>query len=209
MRVFVLSAGRNGSMTFLRACRHIENFSSGHESRAEAIGEDRLNYSDQHIEIDNRLSWFLGGLDEAFGDEAVYVHLIRNREQTAASHKKRWNIRNSIVKAFCAGILMTIPETLNEAQRLQVAQMYYDTINANIRSFLKYKNQTLTVHLETIKEDFKRFWETIGAEGDLEAALREFDEQYNRSGTEIKSNLIYEMKLLGLRILRRFTISSK
>lgn len=170
------------------------------------IGSERFAYPDQHIEVDNRLSWFLGTLDDWFSDGAIYVHLVRNRERTASSHNKRWNFRNSIVKAFCSGILMTPPETLNRKMRLHVAEMYYDTVNANIKSFLKHQDRTMTIQLENIKKDFRRFWEMIGAEGDLEAALLEFDQQYNRTGTEIKSNLIYEIKLLGLRIWRRLTI---
>lgn len=56
MNVFVLNSGRCGSTTFIAACRHITNYSSGHESRATLIGEERLAYPTQHIEADNRLS---------------------------------------------------------------------------------------------------------------------------------------------------------
>jgi len=89
MNVFVLNTGRCGSTTFARACRHISNFSSAHESRTYLFGEERLAYPSNHIEVDNRLSWLLGRLDRKYGDRAVYVHLKRNIHDTAASFVAR------------------------------------------------------------------------------------------------------------------------
>ena len=63
MNVFVLTTGRSGSLTFAEACRHITNFSCGHETRVGLIGAERLAYPDQHIEVDNRLAWFTGRLE--------------------------------------------------------------------------------------------------------------------------------------------------
>lgn len=65
MNIFVLCTGRSGSKTFIKACNHITNYTCGHESRAKrAKLESRLNldYPPNHIEADNRLSWFLGRL---------------------------------------------------------------------------------------------------------------------------------------------------
>lgn len=89
MRVFVLTTGRSGSVTFARSCSHITNYSSAHESRAAEYGAARFDYADQHIEIDNRLSWFLGGLEERF-PEARYVHLRRDPAADARSFAARW-----------------------------------------------------------------------------------------------------------------------
>jgi hypothetical protein len=61
VNVFVLGRGRCGSTTFIRAYKHISNFTSGHETRARLLGEARLNYPDHHIEADNRLSWMRAG----------------------------------------------------------------------------------------------------------------------------------------------------
>ena len=36
----------------------------------------------------------------------------------------------------------------------------------------------MTINLETIKQDFEAFWAAIFAEGDLDAALSEFDKKY-------------------------------
>ncbi len=63
MNVFVLGTGRCGTTTFMKACRHVTNCTSGHETRVNHVGPERLSYPSNHIEADNRLSWFLGRLD--------------------------------------------------------------------------------------------------------------------------------------------------
>lgn len=60
MNVFVLTTGRSGSTTFYKACRHISNYTCGHESNWSLIGKERLNYPENHIEVDNHLVWMLG-----------------------------------------------------------------------------------------------------------------------------------------------------
>lgn len=181
MRVFILSTGRCGSTTIVKACQHISNYTAAHESLAKKFGEERLNYSDNHIESDNRLSWFLGQLDEKFGDEPIFVHLLRDKEATVKSYNKRWIGFNSIVRAYCEAIHMRPSEVLQNSMKLQVTAAYYDTVNTNIRHFLKDKSKKMTMRLENIKEDFPKFWSLIGAEGDLEAALAEFDIKYNKT----------------------------
>src|ERR1051326_4527845 len=89
MNVFVLSTGRCGSQTFAKACRHMTNFFATHESNSPVLHAGvlqpylSLRLPDQHIEVDNRLSWFLGTLEKQYGDNAYYVHLLRRREEVA------------------------------------------------------------------------------------------------------------------------------
>jgi hypothetical protein len=83
--VFVLCTGRCGSLAFARACAHMTNYSCGHESRCSLLGAERLSYPSRHIEVDNRLAWLLGRLDETYGKDAFYVHLRRDRDATARS----------------------------------------------------------------------------------------------------------------------------
>lgn len=203
MRVFILCTGRSGSMTFVKACKHITNYTSGHETLSTKTGEKRFSYADQHIESDNRLSWFLGQLDSKFGDDAYYVHLVRNEDKTVESHNRRWNDRNSIIKAFAEGILKTPVEKLNNEKRLQISKDYYNCVNANISMFLKDKNLKQVVHIETVKEDFKLFWKRIGATGNIELALKEFDMHYNQSNSNTGSALRYRLKLFVLQIYRK------
>ncbi|OOZ41960.1 hypothetical protein BOW53_01990 [Solemya pervernicosa gill symbiont] len=177
MNIFVLNTGRCGSTTFIKACGHIRNYSSDHESRSQLIGDQRLAYSDNHIEADNRLSWILGRLDKRYGDEAFYVHLSRNIDATASSFAKRESY--GIMKAYREGVLL---EGRNEQQSHDIAHDYIETIESNIELFLKDKSKRMAFRLENAKEDFKTFWERIGAEGNLDAALAEWDISHNASG---------------------------
>lgn len=174
MNIFVLNTGRCGSMTFIKACQHISNFSSGHESRCGLLGVARFNYPENHIEADNRLSWFLGRLDKHYGSNAVYVHLKRNNKDTAKSFVKRY--ASGIIKAYRNSILLGLPD---KTSPMSVSLDYCDTVNSNIELFLKDKSKKMEFSLENAKQDFRRFWELVDAEGDIDAALLEFDIFYN------------------------------
>jgi len=175
MNVFILNTGRCGSMTFTMACRHIINFTSAHESRIDLPGPQRLQYPDNHIEADNRLSWFLGRLEQHYGDQAIYVHLKRERQATIDSFIKREDF--GIMQAYRNGIYLNA-----EQQPIDIlATDYGDSVNANIEQFLSNKTRTMTFHLETAETDFRTFWELIGAEGDLDSALKEWQITHNKS----------------------------
>lgn len=177
VNVFILSTGRCGSTTFERACRHISNYTSAHESRAGQLGAARLDYPPNHIESDNRLSWFLGRLERQYGDEAFYVHLQRDRLSVARSYAKRQE-PGMILPAYAQGIYLGLPTNL-QSGALEIALDYVDTVTANIELFLRDKTRRLDIGLETAKRDFGVFWEAIAAQGDLAAALAEFDVAYN------------------------------
>ena len=163
-------------MTFIRACQHIDNYTADHESRVSLIGEERLNFPDNHIEADNRLSWMLGKLGKKYGKDAFYVHLRRSREATATSLGRRWDYSGSIVRAYTEGILMA-----GKVRGQEYCEDYVDTVTDNIEHFLRDKPHQMTIELENIKEGFRKFWDAIGAEGDLQAALEELSHYYNRS----------------------------
>jgi hypothetical protein len=168
MNVFVLCTGRCGSTTFVAACRHMTNFTSGHESRVGKIGRDRLDYPAGHIEADHRLAFQLGRLEERFGDRASYVHLTRDLDATAASWAERFTI-GTMMSSYRRGMLG------NEAvSRRDSALEMVETATANIEHFLKGKSRVLTVRLESAEQDFARFWEWVGAHGSLELALAEW-----------------------------------
>jgi hypothetical protein len=176
MNVFVLNTGRCGSTTFIKACQHISNYTSAHESLLDKTGEQRLDYPDNHIEADNRLCWFLGKLDQKYADDAIYVHLKRQREAVATSFSKR--IDFGILKAYEQGILLHDEHRLSA---FDIALDYIDTVNANIALFLKDKTNKIDVSIETANTDFAVFWQLIGAQGDLEAAMKEWTINYNAS----------------------------
>jgi len=179
MNVFILCTGRCGSVTFIKACQHITNFTSMHESRSGLLGNDHFNYPTNHIEADNRLSWFLGSLDKHYGNNAVYVHLKRDREAVAISVSKRLH-PSLIMSAYRRGIIMGLPDRVSN---MSVALDYVNTVNNNIESFLKDKTKKMEFSMENKKEDFRKFWECVDAEGDMNAALLEFDICYNAAST--------------------------
>ncbi len=185
MNIFVLSTGRCGSTTFIKACRHITNYSSAHESRVGSIGDARTAYPDHHIEADNRLSWFLGRLDEAYGNEALYIHLTRDPEAVALSHMNRYYF--GITKAYREAIFWELPQHI---EPMTVALDYVRTVNTNIALFLQGRPHQMHFRLEHAVEDFRAFWERIGAEGDLDAALDEFRVKHNASRRPRKDPLI-------------------
>lgn len=180
MIVFVLNTGRCGSTTFREACKQATNFSTGHESRAMQWGDNRFDYPDQHIEVDNRLSWFLGRLDAQYGEAAFYVHLIRRKDDTVQSLNGRWHRSASIMHFYTQAVLMTDPQSLSDTERLQVCADYYETVNENIRHFLQNKPLQLTIQMESWQQRFPDFWEQIGAVGDLDVALRTLGRIHNQ-----------------------------
>ncbi len=137
MNIFILNTGRCGSTTFIKACQHISNFSGAHESRNSLIGEARFDYPKNHIEADNRLSWYLGRLDRHYGDNAVYVHLKRNNNDTASSFVNRFS--SGIIKAFRNGIIRGLPD---KSSPMSVCLDYCDTINsvATSKSFKRSRS---------------------------------------------------------------------
>ena len=177
MRVFVLNTGRCGSTTFFKACSHIENYTSGHETLSREVGAKRFDYPDNHIEVDNRLSWHLGELHFSYTD-VFYVHLKRDREQVANSFLKRFGRPRSIIDSFCSGIRMTDHRSLTRHQMKEVCYDYVDTVNTNIEHFLTGKNH-ITAQLENIEPAFEQFFIETGAKGDLEKSLMEFKIKYN------------------------------
>lgn len=176
--VFVLGTGRCGTTTFMRACRHVTNFTTAHESLVNAAGPGRLAYPEFHIEADNRLSWFLGRLDETYGPEAFYVHMQRNEDAVAKSYLKRWKSEHSIIYGYRTTI---VPNPEPSLPPLEMVRDMCRTVNANVRAFLKDKPHTVTVNLESAEADFTRVWDRAGFEGDRAAALREWSVPYNAS----------------------------
>lgn len=208
MRVFILCTGRSGSKAIIKSCKHIENYTSGHESLTHFFGPERFNYDDHHIEADNRLSWHLGQLNKLYKDTAFYVHLKRNRDNLANSFMKRFYQPGSMIDAFCEGIKKTPPEKLGYADRLKVCYDYIDTVNSNIAFFLSDKSNKMTINLENIITDFPDFCDRIDAKGDLNAALEEFRIKHNASSKR-RFNLLYRNKLIFKREWKHISMCIK
>jgi len=192
MNVFILNTGRCGSVTFIKACQHITNFTSAHESRNGMLGDARFAYPENHIEADNRLSWFLGKLDKYYGNNAIYVHLKRNKHDTANSFARRYS--GGIIAAYRTSILMGLQA---HSDPMSVALDYCDTVNCNIVLFLKDKHRKIDFSLENAEQSFAKFWDMIGAEGDMGAALSEFNISYHASGKKKRKRLAGILRKVG------------
>jgi len=179
MNVFVLCTGRCGSVTFVESCKHITNFTAGHETRCHWTGDKRFAYPPHHIEADNRLSWLLGRLDRAYGDDAFYVHLTRDREATARSYARRYPA--GISGAYRKDILMRSSWKNNQDSVLDICRDYCDTVDENIRHFLRGKSRHAAMTMEGAKAELPVLWAKIGAIGDLARAQEEWDVKHNSS----------------------------
>ena len=198
MNIFVLNTGRCGSTTFIKACKHISNYSSEHESRSAMVGEERRDYPENHIEADNRLSWLLGRLDKKYGDTALYIHLKRNEVATAQSFTKRYSF--GIIKAYRGtGIMMGLSDDIDP---MIVSMDYCETVNSNIDHFLKDKSKKLTINLESIEQGFLDFWTMINAEGDIDLALTELNKKHNASRPQESKPVILFKRLFG-KVIKR------
>lgn len=206
MRVFILCTGRTGSNTFSKACQHITNYTSGHETLTKEFGNKRFDYKDWHIEADNRLSWQLGTLDKHFPDHVFYVHFKRDTNKVISSFEKRFYQPASIIDAFSEGIRKVPPEELNKQERTQACIDYIDTVNDNIECFIANKKNAMTISIENIKDEFPIFWNKIGAEGDLKKALNEFNVKYNASKSR-KILFLYELKLAVLKRFKQISLA--
>jgi hypothetical protein len=196
--VFCLCAGRTASTSFAKACSHISNFTSAHESLVGVLSTSRLNYPSQHIEIDNRLAWFLPQLEKKFSDEETfYIHLERNKIDVAKSYLERWHLKESIVKAYGHGILMK--NKISEAEKMAICLDYVDHVDSSIDIFLENKSNKIVVDVTNMKERFPEFHQKIQAKGKLDLCLEEFDKVSNKNKTNlIKSNIRKFTKLLRM-----------
>ena len=195
--VFVLCTGRCGSVTFAKACGHFSNYSSGHETRISKVGDDRLAFSEGHIEVDNRLAWFLGRIQEKYGDQAFYVHLTRDEDEVAASYDRRWHHQSSIIQAFDQGIARH--STPHEQAGHELAR----TINENIRCFLRDKPHQMTIDITEVESLFPEFVRRVGAQGNLEAALSEFSKQHNATAPESREKSKQSLPIVRLTMKNR------
>jgi len=178
-RVFVLCTGRCGSTTFARAAAHATNFTAKHESRTYKLGGQRLAYPDNHIEVDNRLAWWTGKLDAAFGDAPYFVHLTRDKAEVTKSYVARKGY--GLIKAYREAILCNIVLRAPDTDMGLIAADMIDTITANIDYFLRDKSKVMHMKVETMDRDFPAFWNWIGAKGDLSAAMAEWNVRHNAS----------------------------
>ncbi|MDR9447709.1 MAG: hypothetical protein RI535_00630 [Psychroflexus sp.] len=200
MKVIVLCSGRTGSLTLSKSCQHISNYTCNHESKVQLRFNDRFKFPDQHIEIDNRLIWQLGSLQNNIGDDARYVYLKRDLSKVKKSFINRLYQPKSIFYSYCESVKKSTPENKSATEIDQLADDFLKTVDDNIRFYLKDKSYQMEFQLENYATDFSKFWDFIAAKGDYDKAVSEFSKQHNPS-KKSKANLSYDLK----RMLKRYT----
>lgn len=176
MKVLVLTTGRTGSMSLYRACQHIKNYTTGHDSKAGLLAAERTMVADQHIEIDTRFAWMLGRLALLDKGDVHYVHLTRATEDIAQSYNLRWANRKGIMRGYCEGIL----ERDKAPGDLAIARDLVETTEDNIKAFLVGRPHS-TLRLETIGNDLAALFDKIRADVQAEDAMAEFRKRHNHS----------------------------
>jgi hypothetical protein len=175
-RVFVLGTGRCGTLTLSKAFAHATNYTVGHESRANRL-EGRLRYPDNHIEVDGRLSWFVGSLVQRYPD-AKYLHLVREKAATVDSMVGRQAKSSSMLAAFGDGIVTAGPDFDRET----ASSLVYDTINDNIALLARQSVSYRYLELENLDRDFASIWTWVNATGDYASARKELSVRHNARG---------------------------
>lgn len=169
MRVFVTGTGRCGSVCFSKACGHITNFSSAHESES-----FDLIYSDSHIEVNPQL-WIVIPLVVKKYPNAKWVHLVRDPDTCIPSIAALGH--GSVSRAFSHLFITIASESeADSAKRLYEAST--QNIRSNFSSLISPENQ-MEIRLENAKDKWSEFWSFIGAEGDFDESQRCWDTPVN------------------------------
>ena len=181
--IFVLSAGRCGSMTFIKACDHITNYTSQHESGRNFESHQKYNliYPEHHIESDNRLAWFLGSLEKLYGNKAYYIKLTRNKDKIMNSYLKRKSLNQGILPAFAINIFQQKKRSISKDGYIWATKHYINTVYDNIDFYLRDKTNKIEFDIDDPIDKFHQIWIDIEAQGNLNKAMKEFSKNYNSS----------------------------
>lgn len=182
MRVFVVGTGRCGSSTFYQACRHISNYTAGHETAAGSI--QLPDYPDNHIEVDCQNTLKLGLLLDRYPD-ALFVHLIRER--------------NACIKSLasqCPDEMMALGRIFcqTELTPMEGAEFWYDACRNLIWHMLRGKplsgmrRNMMEFKLNVPGVHWLDFTEWIDAEGSLDGGFAEWSRRYNPAGNRGRDN---------------------
>jgi hypothetical protein len=173
MRIFVTGTGRCGSVTFSRACRHLANYTCGHETHTnkptvEGLRGDVANweYPDNHVEVSPQLVIGIPILRRRY-PEARWVHLLR-RDRDACAHSL---CGRSDMRAFAKYWFLNA-----DPDELSVAYAVYDTVRSLCEALLP---DAFTLELEQARSQWTACWEFMGARGDFQRSLREWDTRHN------------------------------
>jgi len=171
-----------------KACQVATNYTAAHES---LYLRNDLKYPDNHIEVNNRLTWWVGLLDKKFPD-AKYVYLTRDPEAVAISHEKNCMKKPARIIEYWRRTMRMgwkkhkagNPKLRNERPAIVDCREYVAACNGLIEVFLRSPKRNgeprdwFHVDIDD-PESFRRFWLWAGLEGDLDKAMDVFNIRTN------------------------------
>jgi hypothetical protein len=92
-------------------------------------------------------------------------------------------MRSSIMRGYCDHICMIPPK-----DPLAACLDYIDTVTSNIRAYLRDKTRVMSFEMEEHAHAFPAFVEWIGAEGDLGAAMAQWQVAHNCAPESIRTH---------------------
>lgn len=155
MKVYVLGSGRCGEKTLATACSLMTNYS---------VRADEAD-ADNQIVINKQLIW---SVDELEGD-AMLVHLYGDLDYTAEGYR-RFGFDEPTATRWTPALKGKISQQPEESE-LTACLEYVNEVNAKISAALATREHSLTIDTSEIADDFRKLWQTIGAEGNLDGAL--------------------------------------
>jgi hypothetical protein len=172
MNIFLISPGRTGTHALSVALKHLDGFTSEHESKSNKLGEARLVYQNNHIESDNRLFWFIEKLTQNYGNTSILVIVNRDKEKIVNSYSKRWGKVN-ILKSYSQGILMRpLAENSTKIVRDYVNHVY-DTLFFYQERWCKY----IEIDIENPEEGMRDLLKYVDQENKLDIILSHLNEK--------------------------------
>ena len=168
MNVFFVSPGRTGTKSISRVLKTIDGFTSLHESRVQELGESRIEYPDNHLESDNRLTWFMPQLTKKYSDKALLVIVHRDREEVARSYNDRW-YKINIMKGYSQGILLRDLSDNN----LDVCRDYVNHVYTTLDYFKDSWKNVIEMNIKDPDEGIRGVLEFIGKEDYFEEVIKE------------------------------------
>jgi hypothetical protein len=178
MRVFVTGTGRCGTVTFAKACRHISNYTAGHETKTGAVTD--LRYPDRHIEVAPHLVWVMPQLLDKYPN-AFWVHLRRDATACITSLSKRQSLFK--FAAFAHGFKLK-PDANKPVILRQLAALHYHNVNGAIEAFLEARRCPefcMTIHIEGAAKLWPTFCKSIAAQDARAKALQTLKHKHNTS----------------------------
>lgn len=180
MRVVVVGTGRCGTVTFTKACRHLTNYTSKHESTSGMTSAAALRLPDNHIEVNPHLSRMLWPLDrELAGADVLWVHLQRKREEVVESWVRRG--RKAGVGLWTPLVMRVNAQKLNDEQWRYACGLCYDSITGDIGAFMRTRTDGQQMHmwLHEAQARWPEFLKRIKARGNGRASQAEWNIRHN------------------------------